>query len=243
MADAPSVEATKPATPPMELRSPTATAALLAFTAGYVDTCGFVALFGLFTAHVTGNFVLIGASLADLRPGVIGKLLALPMFIIVVAVTHWFVNRRSARATRSDGAVLIAQALLLLAFMWLGIMASPIVDPDSLPSITVGFFAVAAMAVQNVASRSVFAALSPTTVMTGNVTQVVMDLVDLATKQGDGPGVQKRLYKMWPPVVAFAVGAVGGGLCFLGVGFWALIVPIGATMTVLFLQRRAPSPA
>jgi uncharacterized membrane protein YoaK (UPF0700 family) len=243
MADTLSVEGAKPATQPAEPRSPTATAALLAFTAGFVDTCGFVALFGLFTAHVTGNFVLIGASLAQPRPGVIAKLLALPMFIIVVAVTQWFVIRCAARGTRSDGAVLIAQALLLFGFMWLGVEASPIVDPDILPSIVVALFGVAAMAVQNVASRSVFAALSPTTVMTGNVTQVVMDLVDLAMKRGDGPGLQKRLYKMWPPVVAFACGAVGGGLCFLGVGFWALIVPIGATMTVLFLQRRTSGSA
>jgi uncharacterized membrane protein YoaK (UPF0700 family) len=243
MADALGVEASKPATQLVEPRSPTATAALLAFTAGFVDTCGFVALFGLFTAHVTGNFVLIGASLAQPRPGVIGKLLALPMFIIAVAVTQWFVNRCAARGTRSDGAVLIAQALLLFGFMWLGAMASPIVDPDLLPSIAAALFGVAAMAVQNVASRSVFAALSPTTVMTGNVTQIVMDLVDLSTNHGDGPGVRKRLHKMWPPVVAFAFGAVGGGLCFLNVGFWALIVPIGATMTVLFLQRRTSNPA
>ena len=37
----------------------------LGFLAGYADTLGFLALFGLFTAHVTGNFILIGAALAD----------------------------------------------------------------------------------------------------------------------------------------------------------------------------------
>ncbi|MDU6748154.1 MAG: DUF1275 family protein, partial [Bradyrhizobium sp.] len=37
---------------------------LLSVNAGYVDTAGFLALQGLFTAHVTGNFVTLGAALA-----------------------------------------------------------------------------------------------------------------------------------------------------------------------------------
>jgi uncharacterized membrane protein YoaK (UPF0700 family) len=36
---------------------------LLSLNAGFVDTAGFLALQGLFTAHVTGNFVTLGASL------------------------------------------------------------------------------------------------------------------------------------------------------------------------------------
>src|SRR5246127_2094061 len=57
---------------------------LLSFTAGYVDTAGFLALQGLFTAHVTGNFVTLGASLALGTSGAIAKLLALPVFCAVV---------------------------------------------------------------------------------------------------------------------------------------------------------------
>jgi uncharacterized membrane protein YoaK (UPF0700 family) len=37
---------------------------LLSLNAGYGDTAGFLAFNGLFTAHVTGNFVTLGASLA-----------------------------------------------------------------------------------------------------------------------------------------------------------------------------------
>lgn len=37
---------------------------LLSLNAGYVDTAGFLALQGLFTAHVTGNFVTLGATVA-----------------------------------------------------------------------------------------------------------------------------------------------------------------------------------
>lgn len=238
MTDARVVEVTKPAAPPLEPRSATATAALLAFVAGFVDTCGFIALFGLFTAHVTGNFVLIGSSLAQPRPGVIGKLLALPMFIATVAATRWFINWRTARAAQSAPLLLMAQALLLTGFMLLGVEAAPIQDPDHALPIAVALLGVAAMSVQNAASRSVFIALSPTTVMTGNVTQIVMDLVDLAMGQSQDPGTGKRLHKMWPPVLAFAAGAIGGGLSFLVVGFWSLIAPIIAVFAVLALQRQ-----
>ena len=60
---------------------------LLSFTAGYVDTAGFLALQGLFTAHVAGNFVALGASLALGTSGAVAKLLALPVFCaLVIAV-------------------------------------------------------------------------------------------------------------------------------------------------------------
>jgi uncharacterized membrane protein YoaK (UPF0700 family) len=63
-------------------------AVLLSFTAGFVDTASFLGLEGLFTAHVTGNFVTLGATLVYGTHGVLAKLLALPEFVLVVALTR-----------------------------------------------------------------------------------------------------------------------------------------------------------
>jgi hypothetical protein len=49
---------------------------------------GFLGLQGLFTAHVTGNFVTLGAALVFGAHGVLAKLLALPEFALVVAPTR-----------------------------------------------------------------------------------------------------------------------------------------------------------
>lgn len=65
--------------------SPGLKTAALSFIAGFVDTVGFIALFGLFTAHVTGNFVMLGAGIAGESAGALAKLLALPAFILTVA--------------------------------------------------------------------------------------------------------------------------------------------------------------
>lgn len=61
---------------------------LLSFNGGFVDTAGFLALHGLFTAHVTGNFVTLGAAIALGTSGILAKLLALPTFCVVVMLAR-----------------------------------------------------------------------------------------------------------------------------------------------------------
>ena len=91
---------------------PLATSVLLAAVAGFVDTVGFIALFGLFTAHVTGNFVLIGAALAGSGDGLLAKLLALPVFMLVVATVALLLRHPQASPRAIRIRVLLAQAAL-----------------------------------------------------------------------------------------------------------------------------------
>ena len=225
---------------------PGAVAPLLSFVAGYVDTVGFIALFGLFTAHVTGNFVLIGASLVQpAHAGVLAKLLALPVFIAAVATTTAYVRRREYRQRRSLTPVLWAQIALLGGFLVVALLATPIIHADAPGAVIAGLLGVAAMGVQNAASRLIFTSLSPTTVMTGNVTQVVIDSVDLLRgSNADNRAVtQARISKMWPPVLAFAVGAAAGAVLLMQIGIVCLLLPMLAIVLVsrLALAREVRS--
>ncbi|MFC5520779.1 YoaK family protein [Polaromonas jejuensis] len=240
-----SASTSAPATP--DVSGPTASRSvsiLLSFTAGFVDTFGFVALFGLFTAHVTGNFVLIGAAIAGAgSAALLGKLLALPTFVVgVVATRTW--QLRCEREGRASGvAVVVVQLLLLLAFMASGVLATPFLRSDGWPVVVVGLLGVLGMSVQNAASRSTFSKMSPSTVMTGNVTQICMDLVDLLTRAPGYAAAATRVRGMWPAITAFAIGSLGGGLAFKPLGFWSILAPVVALALVLHaLTQTSPAP-
>ena len=209
---------------------------LLAFTAGFVDTCGFIMLFGLFTAHVTGNFVLIGASLAAPHPGILAKLLAFPTYVLVIAATQYFFHRSKSSGRDPTLPALIAQAALLAAFLAAGVLGSPVHDADSAATVVIGMLGVAAMAVQNAASHSIFSAQAPTTVMTGNVTRAVMAAVEVAL--GTDPALAKAsLRKILPSLFAFAFGAIAGGFGSVHVGFLCLIAPLVAIVCAASRHR------
>src|SRR5215813_3836826 len=86
---------------------------LLSLNAGLVDTAGFLALQGLFTAHVTGNFVTLGASLVLGTSGAIAKLLALPVFSVVVIASR-LLSSALVRRSRPALKIILAVKLVLL---------------------------------------------------------------------------------------------------------------------------------
>ncbi|MEW7963447.1 YoaK family protein, partial [Acinetobacter baumannii] len=70
---------------------------LLTMVGGAIDTIGFIALFGFFTAHVTGNLVLAGAALVKGGAGLWIKLAAIPLFIVTVVITKLLIDRSQTK--------------------------------------------------------------------------------------------------------------------------------------------------
>ncbi|PZR35932.1 MAG: DUF1275 domain-containing protein [Caulobacter segnis] len=212
----------------------------MAFVGGYIDVIGFVLLFGLFVAHATGNIVMLGVGLAGDASGLTTKLLALPVFIGTATATYALIRWRNAKGQPCEVLVLALQAVLLLVFMILTARALPAADANAPAVMLAGLVGVVAMAVQNVAARVVFAHLAPTTMMTGNVTQMAIDIVDLMAARGrPDDALKARIRKTWPPVLAFALGAMGGALGVLFAGPWSLAlgVAIVAVLAVLHALR------
>ncbi len=209
-------------------------AVLLAGIAGYVDTLGFVALFGLFTAHVTGNFVLIGAELIRPGHGVLLKFLAFPAFVLAVAASRVIALWRERRGRPALRPLLAVQAVLLLGFMGAGVMGQPIQGTDAPWPIAAGLLGAAAMGLQNGTGRLLLAKLTPHTVMTGNVTQLVLELTDYLLGHRDA-AVRERMSKLGWPIAAFGAGAILGALGYVQFGFIALLPAVAA---VVFLARR-----
>ncbi|KVH74097.1 hypothetical protein WL40_21920 [Burkholderia ubonensis] len=217
---------------------------ILAAVAGFVDTLSFVALFGLFTAHVTGNFVLIGAGIAGFGQGILMKLSVFPAFVCGVVASNLIARSLSARpAWQCARALHAVQAVLLLGFCAAGVWATPITQPDSLPALLAGIVGTFAMGVQNAHPRVIPRAGVPNTVMTGNVTQAILDVVDLlsaGTADSVRATARARFAKMLPAIVAFALGAACGALGFRYVGFLALLAPVCA-LAALALCAAQPS--
>ena len=207
---------------------PPAIGITLAYVAGYVDVAGFVSLFGLFTAHMTGNFVMIGVKLfGSADAGVLAELLALPVFVFTIVMVKLIVQRFSNARRRPLRLLFTLQTILLLGFMIVGEAAQPIVSADAPLAVLSGMFGVAALAIQFAIGRLVLTDPAPTTLMTGNTAQIVTDIVELASGHcSDTQAAKVRLRKTLSLLASFVAGAVSGCFVYHCAGFLCVLLPV-----------------
>jgi uncharacterized membrane protein YoaK (UPF0700 family) len=216
-----------PATDPPELvRLQTRLPPLLSGIAGMVDVIGYLSL-GLFTAHVTGNLVVIAALLVRGGPPNMAQILSVPAFIVAVAAVWWIAKALERRGPALARPLLLVQFLLLTGTLILSVIYHPAADPHGLKAVVVAMIAVSAMGCQFGLLRLALPGAPSTAVMTGNLTNTVLSLLD--TLSGGRPateGAEERLKKTLKVLVGFFAGCVAGAVAVSLMGDWAWSLPV-----------------
>jgi uncharacterized membrane protein YoaK (UPF0700 family) len=156
----------------------------LGFVAGFVDIFGFMALFGLLPAHVTGNLIFIAVDIARHQYNLIMKIAALPIFAASVAISAWLIGTVNARRRQPFLPVVLLQAAVLGLSLIAGLLMLAATSPDDATVALIASTMLFAMAVQNTMMRLILNNLPPTTIMTGNITYMVAEGMRLAAAFG-----------------------------------------------------------
>lgn len=217
--------------------------AFLGFLAGLVDVTSWLLLGGLFTAHITGNLVVIAANVFDGRDLHFAQVLAVPVFILVVAFLGRHVRRTGMATTRMVPLFLALQTVLLVVAAVFAIWSLPSHEPKGWAAMLVAMLAVAAMATQNTLLHVSRAHAPTTAVMTGNAVACTLALVTMATKgpdwQKDHAAALAQWRATWPIAVGFLSGCVIGSLAakLLADGSWLIAAAVSAVIWISQVRR------
>lgn len=211
---------------------------LLSGIAGYCDTVTFVAAASMFSAHVTGNFIVFAYQIikgADPQAWI--KLISFPVFVMAV-ITGGRIGSETGKRYR----LLFIEGLLLLisgifaVFVRLYFIAGW------------GIYFTAMMVVFAMGLQNAFGKLyaketyGPTTMMTGNVTQASLDLGSFIFSVFRNTVSLDALKKQSITIAGFLGGCLAGALMAKNFGLPALIVP-GLLLVICYLgtARQAAS--
>ena len=194
---------------------------IMSAISGFSDVFCFIALQHLFTAHITGNIVLIITYAIDKTPGLVSRALAIPVFIIIASIASFIIESRGV--SKFNYRVWLGfEAILFLALMFSGIYLGHMMAVDSITFVIASMLPVTAMAIHNTIMKTYLYRLPPTTVMTGNLTGFVVDITALLIKKNKkNRNVIQNLKKTSWVLAGFIFGG-SLSLTYLWINFYAI---------------------
>jgi len=212
---------------------------ILSALSGYVDSCTFLGLFGLFVAQVTGSFVFAGAQLIAKDPHITLKVMAIPMFFIAGIITTVLASWANRRGHSPWLWTLVFQWLLLLGFLVVGVIGEPFASASAPLAAMAAFFGISAMGVQSVMGRVLIQPPISTNVMTTNISQLAVDVTEVMfaryapRRRDDGwqplerlSVAKKNIAMLGPVLVGFLLGTLIGAIAYAVLGFSCVIIVI-----------------
>jgi uncharacterized membrane protein YoaK (UPF0700 family) len=218
----------------------------LGFVAGFIDVYGFTRLSGLLPAHITGNLIFLAIYIAHGRFDVLMYVLALPIFCAGVLGSAWVIGILAEHERDPFLPSLLLEAGLILLGMLAALHLADARRASSLGNIVTGSLVMLAMAMQNTLMRLVLNNLPPTTVMTGNLTQVLSDILAFTCRfpsirhtNSERVILERQAMRMLLTLLSFLFGAVVSGVSGRYLGDYDLMMPVAALLVLIPLGQRS----
>ena len=225
--------------------------ALLSFVAGFVDSCTFLALFGLFVAQVTGSFVVAGAQIVTKDPNILVKVLAIPIFFLAGVATTVMAASVGRNARSALAAALALECALLIAFLAVAAAGVPFEGPNAPSALAASLLGLSAMGVQSALVRLLMRGVASTNVMTTNTTQLAIDTAEWviawrgrrgapgdAAAAADLAAATRRCAALLPIVFGFLAGTVAGAVAFVFAGVTCILIAIAIVLGLMIWAMR-----
>jgi uncharacterized membrane protein YoaK (UPF0700 family) len=211
---------------------------VLSLIAGSTDTIGFLSLNGLFTAHITGNLVVLAAHVIKGNPAILSYVLAVPVFAVALLLTRLFASGLERIGAVTLRALLLVELLLLMGFLVCCVNCGQQFDANSGIAITAGMFGVSAMAVQTALVQISLTKAPSTAVMTTNIAYLMLAIGELLAGGDDAvvASARNRAIHIFPVIVGFAIGCALGAAGQSAYGSWSLGLPAGLALLAVAMS-------
>jgi uncharacterized membrane protein YoaK (UPF0700 family) len=203
-----------------------------------VDLTGFFTLGHIFTAHVTGNLVVAAAATVHGGPFNLAQALAIPVFMLAVAAVWMIAETSRRRSTSLARLLLVVQSLLLAALLVFSVITTPSDDPFGVMAGVAVMIAVSAMACQYALLRLALPQVVSTAVMTGNLTNAVLSVMDLLSKGRRNLPLAdvSRLKRSFYLLAGFLLGCVVAAVAVSTLRDWAWTLPVVLSAVAIALS-------
>ena len=226
---------------------------LLSFTAGFLDSFTFLALYGLFVAQVTGSFVLAAAAIVTNEQSALTKLLAIPVFLLAAVATTSLAVMLERRGRAALAWLLGLECVVLTGFLLTALIGAPLSDPNAASVTAASLLGLFAMGTQSATVRLLMRDVASTNVMTTNTTQIGIDASELvfawqarrrapadAAVAAAYAAARARFGALFAIMLGFLAGTAVGALAYVATGAWGLLLPLAIMYAILAWARARP---
>ncbi len=225
---------------------------VLSIVAGYLDSCTYLALFGVFVAQVTGSFVLAGTLIVKSEAGALAKLLAIPFFFFAGMAVTLLIYSMKERPRAALAWSLMTECILLIGLLATCLVGMPFRGPDALDAIIALMFGMTAMGVQSAMVRLLMKGTPSTNVMTTNTTTLAINAAEImfgcierhkagtiGSLNADYTQARREFSALLPVELGFLGGTLLGAVAYITVGLFCVllaVLPVGS-MAAWYMRR------